>query len=218
MSTPRKWVFSLQFIASSAILPCLLVDEDNFTGAIVSYLKNKLQKVTVKTIPVYLVAALLVIFAKPTLPLFLAGLALVIPGEIVRIWAAGHLRKNQEVTTTGPYAYVKNPLYLGTLLIMIGYCLMARSLYLLAAGLAVFFLYYVPFKKHRESAQLQERFGDAWTEYDRAVPDYLPRLSPYPKMGAYPWRWTVFLDNSEHETAIVVLLMVFLIGLRFWLQ
>jgi protein-S-isoprenylcysteine O-methyltransferase Ste14 len=185
-------------------------------GTIVDYLKSRLEKVTPKTIPVYLVAALLVIFAKPTLPYFLAGLALVIPGELVRIWAAGHLRKNQEVTTTGPYAYVKNPLYLGTLLIMIGYCLMARNLVLLIIGLAVFFIYYVPFKRQRESARLQERFGDAWTEYDQGVPDYIPHLSPYPKMGAYPWRRAVFLDNSEHETAIVVLLMIFLIGLRFW--
>ena len=182
-----------------------------------TYLKNKLEKITAKTIPVYLVAALLIIFAKPALPFFLAGLVLVIPGELIRIWAAGHLRKNQEVTTTGPYAYVKNPLYLGTLLVMIGYCLMARNIYLLAIGLAVFFFYYVPFKKHRESARLQERFGDAWTEYDRAVPDYLPRLSPYPKRGDYPWRWSVFLDNSEHETVVVVLVMVILIGLRFWM-
>jgi len=181
-----------------------------------SYLKNKLQKVTVKTVPLYLIAALLVIFAKPTFPFFLAGLALVIPGELIRIWAAGHLRKNQEVTTTGPYAYVKNPLYLGTLLIMIGYCLMARNLYLLAISLAVFFLYYVPFKKKRESARLQERFGDAWIEYDWAVPDYLPRFNPYSKRGPQQWRWTVFLDNSEHETAIVVLVMILLIGLRFW--
>ncbi|HXC61088.1 MAG TPA: isoprenylcysteine carboxylmethyltransferase family protein [Nitrospiria bacterium] len=183
-----------------------------------SYLQKKLQKITFKTIPVYFGAVLLAIFAKPTLPFFLAGLALVIPGELIRIWAAGHLRKNQEVTTTGPYAYVKNPLYLGTLLIMIGYCLMARNLILLLIGLAVFSLYYVPFKRHRESARLQERFGDSWTEYDWAVPDYLPRLSPYPKRGAHPWRWKVFLDNSEHETAIVVLLMIILIGLRFWLR
>ncbi len=185
-------------------------------GAIASYLQKKLQKITFKTIPVYLVAGLLVIFAKPTLPFFVAGLALVIPGELIRILAAGHLRKNQEVTTTGPYAYVKNPLYLGTLFIMIGYCLMARNLYLLIIGLAVFFFYYVPFKKQRESARLQERFGDVWTEYDWAVPDYLPRLSPYSKRGQHPWRWEVFWDNSEHETAIVVFLMIFLIGLRFW--
>ena len=179
------------------------------------YLKNKFEKVTLKTVPVYIVMGLLVFYARPTAPYFLTGLALVIPGELIRIWAAGHLRKNQEVTTTGPYAYVKNPLYLGTLLIMIGYCLMARNLVVFFIGLAVFFFYYVPFKKHRESARLQERFGDAWTVYDWAVPDYLPRLSPYPKRGTQPWRWAVFLDNSEHETAIVVLLVCLLIGLRF---
>jgi protein-S-isoprenylcysteine O-methyltransferase Ste14 len=180
-----------------------------------SYLKNKLAKVTLKTVPVYIVLGLMVVYAKPTLPYFLGGLALVIPGELIRIWAAGHLRKNQEVTTTGPYAYVKNPLYLGTLLIMIGYCLMARNLIVFLIGLAVFFLYYVPFKKQRESDRLRERFGDAWSVYDWAVPDYLPRLTPYPKRGNIPWRWEVFLDNSEHETAIVVILVSLLIGLRF---
>ncbi|MEK6576273.1 MAG: methyltransferase, partial [Nitrospirota bacterium] len=107
---------------------------------------NVWKKATKKTIPIYIISLLLVLFANPDLKMYITGLSLIIAGELVRVWAAGHLRKNLEVTTTGPYAYVKNPLYLGTLFIMTGFSIMARNIYILAIGLMVFFFYYVPFK------------------------------------------------------------------------
>ena len=101
----------------------------------------RFKRVTLKTVPIYLALILLLIFARPTLGWLLVGLVFVLIGEALRIWAAGHLKKTKEVTTTGPYAYVKNPLYLGTLLILIGFCLMARNPYLLLIGLTFFFVY-----------------------------------------------------------------------------
>ena len=78
------------------------------------------RRITVKTVPIYVAIAILLFLARPEIIWFIPGFVLVAVGEGVRVWAAGHLRKTQEVTTTGPYAYVKNPLYLGTLLILIG--------------------------------------------------------------------------------------------------
>jgi protein-S-isoprenylcysteine O-methyltransferase Ste14 len=146
--------------------------------------------------------------------MYITGLLLIIAGELVRVWAAGHLRKNMEVTTTGPYAYVKNPLYLGTLFIMAGFSIMARNIYILAIGLMVFFFYYVPFKKEVESARLRERFGDLWTAYDKHVPDYIPRISPYPERGGKRWDLSIFIDNSEHGIVLIVLLGMAAIGVR----
>lgn len=181
-------------------------------------MSNIWKKATKKTIPIYIVSLLLVIFANPDLKMFAAGMALIVLGEAVRVWAAGHLKKNLEVTTTGPYAYVKNPLYLGTLLIMIGFSIMARNIYVLAIGLGVFFLYYVPFKKRVESDRLRERFGDLWTRYDIAVPDYLPRLSPYPGRGDKRWDYVAFIDNTEHGILFIVLLGMAAIGIRLLLN
>lgn len=179
-------------------------------------LAARIKRVTVKTVPIYLALFLLLIFARPMLAWFLSGLAIVLIGEALRIWAAGHLKKTKEVTTTGPYAYVKNPLYLGTLLILIGFCLMARNPYLLLIGLAVFFVYYAPFKKKREGNRLREHFGQAWVDYDLAVPDYLPNIRPYAKRGTGRWDWKWFHENSEGGTALAVALGIIAISLRFW--
>lgn len=165
----------------------------------------------------YILLALLVYYAKPQPGPFLIGLMLILSGEALRVWAAGHLSKNREVTTTGPYSYVKNPLYLGTFLITTGFCIMARQWILLATGLVVFFAYYVPFKKKRESDRLREIFGADWEEYDRSVPDYIPSLSPYPRRGRHPWEWSRVLSNSEHETAMITLIGVAIIGVRFFI-
>lgn len=180
--------------------------------------KERFQKVTMKTIPVFLLIVLLIIFARPKPHLFLAGLPFIVAGEMLRLWAAGHLSKNREVTTTGPYSYVKNPLYLGTFLIMIGFCFLASRWEILTVGLAGFFVYYAPFKKKVEADRLREIFGSAWDDYDRSVPDYLPRLSPYEKRGQHRWEWSRVVSNSEHETAIVTLTGVVILGIRFFIQ
>lgn len=174
------------------------------------------RKVTAKTIPVYLLAAGLIWLAHPRLQWFVVGLVVVLAGQAVRLWAAGHLYKNARVTTSGPYAYVKNPLYLGTLLIMVGFCVMASNYILLAVGMAVFIVYYAPFKQRRESDRLRERFGEEWVRYDREVPGYLPRLVPYPGRERRPWQWDAVIRNDEHGTALAVAAGIALLAWRLW--
>jgi protein-S-isoprenylcysteine O-methyltransferase Ste14 len=179
-------------------------------------LGKKWQKVTLRTVPVYLLAGMLLFYARPTLFSYLAGTVLVLFGEAARIWAAGHLQKNEVLTTTGPYAYLKNPLYFGTFWIMVGFCLMARNLPLLGVGLAGFLFYYAPYKKRREGGKLLERFGERWEDYDHEVPDYFPRLTPYQRRGERKWSRTLFLRNDEQGTLLSVLLGLLLVALRFW--
>lgn len=176
---------------------------------------QRFKHVTVKTVPVYLAIAVLIVFARPVLTWFLPGVFLLATGEVLRVWAAGHLMKTKEVTTTGPYAHVKNPLYLGTLLILVGFCFMASSIILLITGLAVFIIYYAPFKKKRESERLLNKFGSAWSEYDQAVPDYFPRFSSYSKRGSRQWSRELFFENSEDGTLLAVILGTSILLLRF---
>jgi protein-S-isoprenylcysteine O-methyltransferase Ste14 len=174
------------------------------------------RKVTVKTVPLYALAIALVWLAEPVPQWFAAGVVAAALGEAVRVWAAGHLYKNERVVTSGPYAYVKNPLYLGTFLIMVGLCMMASNYILLALGVAVFVGYYAPFKQRRESDRLRERFGDAWVRYDREVPAYVPRLTPYPGREDKPWQWDAFIRNDEHGTLMAVVLGIAVLGWKLW--
>jgi len=174
------------------------------------------RRTTWRTVVVWAAFAVLVWLARPSPLSFSIGAVMIVSGELLRIWAAGHLQKNEALTTTGPYAYVKNPLYVGSLLIMLGFGVMARNIWLLAVGVAVFAVYYAPYKKRREGDRLRERFGRRWVDYDAAVPDYLPSLRPYPKRGKERWRSWLVIDNSEHSTAVAVALGVMLVGMRWW--
>ena len=177
---------------------------------------SRYKKLTVKLLVVYIAIVSLVAYAHPVADaVTAAGVALVAAGEILRIWAAGHLVKNKELTTTGPYAHVKNPLYLGTFLIMVGLALIARTdpaspgwerhanWILLGIGCVVFVIYYAPYKSKREGGHLREKFGEAWEDYDRNVPDYFPTLRKYPR-GTRRFTWAMVGENSEQWTLLAV--------------
>jgi len=139
---------------------------------------------------------------------FEAGAAIVLLGEGLRVWGCGHLRKNQEVVSSGPDAHVRNPLYLGTLLILVGFCVAAGNplvLYaLLPVGLVVFFAYYAPKKERVESERLRRRFGEQADVYRAAVPGYLPRLSRWKHASRARWSASLVVENTELPTAAIV--------------
>ena len=179
--------------------------------AVKDTLRYKLTKVTTKTVLAGIVGVALFFLAKDRAldaVWFVPGALITLAGEWLRLWAAGHLRKNKQLTTTGPYSYVKNPLYIGTLLITLGYSAMAMNAWIMVAGFVWFFIYYAPYKKKQENEKLIGSFGDAWKVFDKAVPDYVPRFTPYPGRGTNRWDWNVVKENSEHETAAGVLVGV----------
>lgn len=139
-----------------------------------------------------------------------AGALICLIGVFWRVWGCGHLRKNKDVITSGPYAHVRNPLYLGTLLEIIGFGIAAGHplvLYgLLPVGLLVFFLYYAPKKERVESDRLRRRFGPEFDEYHDAVPAYLPRLRAWPRAKREPMSWALVVENSEVGTVVTILL------------
>jgi protein-S-isoprenylcysteine O-methyltransferase Ste14 len=126
----------------------------------------------------FLCGALFFLFSRPR-PLSLAiGGAIALPGLSLRAWATGHLRKNDALATTGPYAYTRNPLYLGSFLLGVGFTVASGRWFLGIVFAALFLGIYVPVMRV-ESATLAELFGDSYQRYVRAVPLFLPRLSPY---------------------------------------
>jgi protein-S-isoprenylcysteine O-methyltransferase Ste14 len=113
--------------------------------------------------------------AKPSVLSLCVGTLLIVMGLGTRALAAGHVRKNMVLTTTGPYAYTRNPLYLGSILIGTGFALAARDLWIGLALVAFFVLIYVPVIRSEE-AYLRRTFPD-FDAYARRVPRLLPRIS-----------------------------------------
>lgn len=163
-----------------------------------------IQKLTIKLLIVLIVMAVWILMIKPELYFLIAGLPMVILGELTRLWAAGHLEKNDRLIVSGPYAYVKNPLYIGTFLIATGFCVAGKAWYLLAFSMLVFFAYYVPYKKRKESENLRKRFGEEFDKYDKAIPDYLPVLKRYEGAAPESWAFWRVRHNEEHITCFSV--------------
>src|SRR5580692_391504 len=113
--------------------------------------------------------------AQPTLPAMALGAIAVIPGLMIRALASGHVRKNETLATSGPYAYTRNPLYLGSLLIGVGFAVAARSWWVGIALVIMFFAIYLPVIRNEE-AFLRQKFPE-FEEYARQVPRMLPRLT-----------------------------------------
>jgi len=175
-----------------------------------------LNRVRVWLPPLFVVAAL--VWRKPVWDL--RGAWLVLVGEAIRTWAAGHLVKDESLTVGGPYAYVRNPLYLGSLLSGLGFLVILGDWRLALAFLAISLAVYLP-TVSQEQDYLRRMHGTAFDSYRRAVPALLPRLTPARldiegvRHSRFAWRWVVL--NEEHRTWVGLAVLVGLLVVRGWL-
>ncbi|MCD6569686.1 MAG: isoprenylcysteine carboxylmethyltransferase family protein [Deltaproteobacteria bacterium] len=177
-------------------------------------LEKKLEKITSRTLPLYILIVLLIIFANPTGSSCFLGFIFVLMGEALRFWAAGHIRKNDELTTSGPYAYMQSPLYLGSFIVGTGLCIMARNPIIWVIICVVFFFSYIPRKKEKEWGRLENLFGEEFIKYKNKVPYFIPGLNPYPEGSKHPWSFASVIENTEHQTAIAIFLIALFIFIR----
>ncbi len=145
------------------------------------------------------VAVLLVIMARPTPWLMYVGGGLVLLGEAGRMWASGHIDKNAELATAGPYAHTRNPLYVANLLLLIGFCVMAGVLWVAVLALIAFTMIYRPVIRE-EAARMDELFGEAYRQWSAEVPLFFPRLTPAPH-GRGHFSWALVIQHREHRNA-----------------
>ena len=145
-----------------------------------------------------LVAAFLWL-SRPTWTSLAAGIPISILGLAIRAWAAAHLEKNVSLTTSGPYAFVRNPLYIGTLIAAAGFVIDSRRWELGVLFAAVFLLIYLPVVELEEQ-HLRSLFPD-YPEYARAVPKLFPRLTPS-QASNKRFRWSLYRKNREYEALI----------------
>jgi protein-S-isoprenylcysteine O-methyltransferase Ste14 len=162
-----------------------------------------------KIFPWYAMAVVLIWHADPTPARIAVGLSLVLAGEGLRLWSAGHLIKNQRLTVSGPYAHLRHPLYAGTMLVGVGLLWMgggSAAPWLIVVGLLFFFLHYLPYKERIESARLERRYGEPYRRYRYAVPALLPAVRAWtdPEVAREGWSAARIRANNEDGAALAV--------------
>lgn len=150
------------------------------------------------------------------------GAAVVLPGLLVRGWAAGVLVKDRELTVSGPYAYTRNPLYLGTFLIGMG-AVIAGARPWLGLVFVAYFAWIYGSTMARETGELGERFGDAYTSYRDSVPVLLPGLRRFrPAEGrapaTTPFSLARYIHNKEYEALLGAVAAFGLLALKATLR
>ena len=146
-------------------------------------------------------AAVFLFLARPGWESLLVSLVLVLPGLWLRGYAAGYVRKNQELTTTGPYAYTRNPLYLGSMLIAFGFAAASQSWMLIVVLTVLFFAIYLPTIRSEEEF-LRGHFS-GFDAYARQVPRLFPRITPAPTAAAAgAFSRERYLHHREYNSSI----------------
>ena len=160
----------------------------------------------------FLLVAAFAWFCAPTPRSLAAGLPLALVGLWLRGWAAGHLAKNEKLATSGPYGHLRNPLYLGTLMVAAGLAIASGRLLLAVLFAAVFGLVYLPVIELEEQ-HLRNLFPE-YPDYAGRVPMLWPRLRPAGARDRF--RWRLYAKNEEYQALLGFLAGVLLLAWKTW--
>ncbi|QDV27709.1 methyltransferase family protein [Aureliella helgolandensis] len=129
-------------------------------------------------------------------PWVITAWAMLIIGLAIRSWSAGTLNKSRELTTTGPYSMCRNPLYVGSFLMMFAFCLLCKDLptLLFVAG-PMLWLYWQQVRF--EETRLNNLFPDQWPAYTRSTPRFVPRSLPRKPLESWALSW--WMTNREYQ-------------------
>ena len=166
----------------------------------------------------YPLAIAVLFFARPQPRSILYGALVGLIGLALRAWAAGYLHKQEKLTVTGPYAYTRNPLYLGSAVLALGVAIATRS-WISSLLLGVYFAVFYSIVIRREESELRPRHAENFDRYAAAVPMFFPRLSPakLSDSGSAAFSPMQYKKNHEWQAAIgfLLLLIVLILIWRF---
>jgi protein-S-isoprenylcysteine O-methyltransferase Ste14 len=133
-------------------------------------------------------------------------------GALLRLWAAGHIEKGKVLTQGGPYAFTRNPLYLGSFFMALGIIVAGQGYWLLVAFASFFAVFYYPVMKAEEE-ELLNGYGDEFTEYTKRVPMFFPGFRGTGASSS-SFLWSRVVRNREHRTITgLVLALILLFGI-----
>lgn len=153
----------------------------------------------------FIFAAAYIWLAGPTILSIQIGSCVALAGLCIRALASGHVEKNEVLATSGPYAHTRNPLYLGSIILAIGFLIAARNWWLPVIAAAMLLLIYVPVIRSEE-AFLRDRFPE-FNDYAVQVPRLFPRVRAYQRRpGSFSWH--LYLKHREYNAALGAGLMI----------
>jgi protein-S-isoprenylcysteine O-methyltransferase Ste14 len=132
-------------------------------------------------------------------------------GLSLRVWAAGHLHKHKSLATQGPYRWTRNPLYLGSFIMGLGFMVAASEIFLFLLFICLFLLIYIPVMR-REEGELVAAYGEDYTAYKARVPLLFPSTRNWPKCEPSNFSWHQVILNREYKAVLgFCLITVFLV-------
>ncbi len=143
---------------------------------------------------------------------FWIGVPIAVFGELIQMWAASQLHKNEYFTVSGPYSHVRNPMYIGRFFLGLGFFIMLWNPYIVVAYV-VLFAAYAHMRVKREEIRLQQIFAPHYQHYCSEIRRWLPRLKPYSRSESKNASWKQVCVNHEQLNLyglIVVLIAVYL--------
>ncbi len=169
----------------------------------------------------FALAVLYVWLAQPTWLSLGLGFCIVAWGVAIRGYASGYVQKNEQLATSGPYAYTRNPLYLGSIMLALGFALAARNWWIGGVMVVLFLAIYLPVIRGEE-AYLRGRFAE-FDEYVRQVPRLLPRWTPGAVGGKGEdargsFRWALYQQHREYNASLGAAALLAVLGLRLLLR
>jgi protein-S-isoprenylcysteine O-methyltransferase Ste14 len=154
--------------------------------------------------------------AAASLAAIIAGTVLVLAGSGLRLWAAGHMgAKGEDLAATGPYAHTRNPLYMGTIIAGLGFCLASGLWWSYILIFSLFTLFYIP-TIISEERLMAERHGETYRDYARHVPRFSWRIASHVRSGAFSFGRAVM--HKEHLVAPQLLILLALFWLRLFIS
>lgn len=167
----------------------------------------------------YPLAIAVLFFSHPTPRSILAGALVGAMGLWLRAFAAGYLHKQEVLTVSGPYAYTRNPLYLGSAILTLGAGIAAHS-WISAVILFVYFALVYFIVMRREEKELQLRHGVAFEEYARTVPLFVPQLTAakVPQVSAGSFTFAQYKKNHEWQATFGYLFLLAVLLLIWYLR
>ena len=167
----------------------------------------------------YPLAIAVLFFARPNPRSILYGALVGLVGLVVRAWAAGYLHKQEVLTVTGPYAYTRNPLYLGSAVLAVGVAVATRS-WISALLLGVYFSVFYSVVMRREEEELRARHITIFDRYAVAVPLFLPKFSPAKLSDSVSaaFSFTQYKKNHDWQAAVGFLLLLIVLVLIWRLR
>lgn len=154
----------------------------------------------------FIFAIVFMVFARPSVVTLTVGTGVAVIGLLIRAWASGHIRKARELAISGPYAYTRNPLYVGSFLMGVGFTVASGVWWLALLFSALFIGIYLPVMNF-EKNDIRAIFGADYDEYAKNVPMLIPRFYVWKRTGV-KFDFQLYLQYREYRAAIGVALAI----------